>query len=265
MTSADLIEACDILIKLEQEFATEEAKLSEISNEHAIKIDELDQQITTFRRNEDVDFRVFSPRNISTGNSEKIKVLENEKKMLEREKRDADKQLHYYSGKTDMIGRVLEILRGDLKEDSDEDSMAVRISRDPFAFIEEDSKDEVIEDKVDAVTSLFREANEKIKKSFDEFKEDEEIEDSDEDTDTISSEDMEDKEDQEDKIPETLSAVIKENESGGVPIDEVERVCHKVEFCGNIINNDRVRARLEIKSIVADLKDLIRAYGRSGR
>ena len=96
MTDKDLIEACDILVKLEQEFAEEEAKLSEVSNEHAIKIDELDQQITTFRRNEDVDFRVFSPRNISTGNTEKIKVLENEKKMLEREKRDADKQLHYY-------------------------------------------------------------------------------------------------------------------------------------------------------------------------
>lgn len=263
MTSADLIEACDILIKLEQEFATEEAKLSEISNEHAIKIDELDQQITTFRRNEDVDFRVFSPRNISTGNSEKIKVLENEKKMLEREKRDADKQLHYYSGKTDMIGRVLELLRGDLKEDSDEDSMAVRISRDPFAFIDEDSKDEVIEDKVDTVTSLFREANEKIKKSFDEFKNTEEIEDIEEDdTDTNSSDDKDDKEE---KIPEALSTVIKENESGGVPVDEVERVCHKVEFCGNIINNDRVRARLEIKNIVADLKDLIRAYGKSGR
>ena len=49
MTSSDLIEACDILIKLEQEFSTEEAKLSEISNEHAVRIDELDQQITTFR------------------------------------------------------------------------------------------------------------------------------------------------------------------------------------------------------------------------
>ena len=46
-------------------------------------------------------------------------------------------------------------------------------------------------------------------------------------------------------------------------VTEVERVCHKVEFCGNIINNDRVRAKLEIKNIVADLKDLIRAYSKS--
>ena len=118
MTSKDIIEACDILIKLEQEFSTEESKLSEVSNDHAIRIDELDQQISTFRRNEDVDFRVFSPRNVSTGTSEKIAALEDEKKQLEREKREADKQLKYYSGKTEMIGKVLALLRGDLKEES---------------------------------------------------------------------------------------------------------------------------------------------------
>lgn len=254
MTSADLIEACDILIKLEQEFADEEAKLSEVSNEHAIKIDELDQQITTFRRNEDVDFRVFSPRNISTGNSEKIKVLENEKKMLEREKRDADKQLHYYSGKTEMIGRVLDLLRGDLKEDSVEDSLTVRKSRDPFAFIDE-PVDEVIEDKEDEVSSLFREANEKIRKSFDEFKETEE----DEEDEVGVMDDIEEPE----KEDEGIFKIISEQEAAGVPVDEVERVCHKVEFCGNILNNDRVRAKLEIKNIVADLKDLIRAYSKN--
>ena len=46
MTSKDLIDACDILIKLEQEFSAEEAKLSEVSGEHAMRIDELDQQIS---------------------------------------------------------------------------------------------------------------------------------------------------------------------------------------------------------------------------
>ena len=240
MTSKDLIEACDILIKLEQEFATEEAKLSEISSEHAMRIDELDQQITTFRRNEDVDFRVFSPRNISSGNSEKIKTIESEKKQLEREKKEADKQLHYYSGKTEMIGKVLDLLRGDLKEESDEDSTTVRKSRDPFAFIDEaDSTDEVIEDKEDEVSALFKETNRKIRESLSEF---EEL-----------------KEEEKDVKPVSNPAV---SVSEGVPVDEVERVCHKVEFCGKIISNDGVRAKLEIKNIVADLKDLIRAYSK---
>ena len=232
MTSSDLIDACDILIKLEQEFSTEEAKLSEISNEHAVRIDELDQQITTFRRNEDVDYRVFSPRNVSTGISDKIKALESEKKLLEKEKRDADKQLKYYSGKTEMIGRVLSILRGDLKDESDSDSATVKKSRNPFAFLDEDDlpdetlEDEVIENKdIDSVAELFKTVETKTEPHPD--------------SNTNS--------------PDVVSV-------GGVPVDEVERVCHKVEFCEKIISNDGVRAKLEIRNIVTDLRELIRAY-----
>lgn len=228
MTSKDLIEACDILIKLQQEFSTEEAKLTEISNEHAIRIDELDQQITTSRRNEDVDFRVFSPRNVSTTSSDKIKAFESEKKQLEREKLDADKQLKYYSGKTEMISKVLDLLRGDLSEDSENDSPTVKKSRNPFAFLEEDFEDEVVEDLVD----------------------EEEIDESPEDL--FKSVEM---------VKPELKAELKQTtSSGGVPVDEVERVCHKVEFCEKIISNDGVRAKLEIKNIVADLHDLIRGY-----
>ncbi len=232
MTSKDLIDACDILIKLKQEFSTEEAKLSEISDEHAVKIDELDQQITTFRRNEDVDFRVFSPRNVSTGTSDKIKALENEKKQLEREKKDADKQLRYYSGKTEMIGRVLNLLRGDLKEDSEEDSVTVIKSRNPFGFLDEEPEenDEVIEDKnIDSVAELFRKP---------EIQSDETI-------------------DEKENIEEVTTST-----GEGIPVEEVERVCHKVEFCEKIITNDGVRAKLEIKNIIADMKDLIRAYNK---
>ena len=232
MTSSDLIDACDILIKLEQEFSTEEAKLSEISNEHAVRIDELDQQITTFRRNEDVDFRVFSPRNVSTGISDKIKALESEKKQLEREKRDADKQLKYYSGKTEMIGKVLSILRGDLKDESETDSTTVRKSKNPFSFLDDDlesgmtSVDEVIEDKdADDISELFR-IPEEVK-------------------------------DIGDSVQDSGTEIVS---IAGVPVDEVERVCHKIEFCEKIISNDGIRAKLEIKNIVADLKDLIRAY-----
>lgn len=241
MTSKDLIDACDILIKLKQEFSTEEAKLSEISGEHAVKIDELDQQITTFRRNEDVDFRVFSPRNVTTGTSDKIKALESEKKQLEREKKEADKQLRYYSGKTEMIGRVLNLLRGDLIEESEDDSVTVRKSRNPFAFLDEEvEKDEMIEDKqYDNVAALFRQSVHPVKDD-----------DADEATVIVETEDE----------AETKNSSSSGRSDNGVPVDEVERVCHKVEFCEKIISNDGVRAKLEIKNIVADLKDLIRAY-----
>ena len=245
MTDKDLIEACDILLKLEQEFSVEESRLSEISNEHAMRIDELDQQITVSRRNEDVDFRVFSPRNVSGGTSDKIKVLEDEKKSLEREKKDADKQLRYYSGKTEMIGRVLAILRGNLKEGSEDDSQTVVRSRDPFAFIDEEEEKTVdpVSQKADSVASLFREANAKIKEDLIGSMDDEPVTDVYEKTSSGSV-----------KTTATISS------EGGVPVDEVERVCHKVEFCGKIMSNDGIRAKLEIKNIVADLKDLIRAY-----
>ena len=75
------------------------------------------------------------------------------------EKKDADKQLRYYSGKTEMIGRVLNLLRGDLKEESEEDSITVRKSRNPFGFLDEDPEenDEVLEDKnIDSVAELFK-------------------------------------------------------------------------------------------------------------
>ena len=234
MTSKNLIDACDILLKLEQEFATEEAKLSDVSNEHAMKIDELDQQITTFRRNEDVDFRVFSPRNLSTVTSDKIKSLEGEKKQLEREKKEADKQLRYYSGKTEMISRVLELLRSGLKEESDEDSSTVRNSKNPFSFLDED-QDSVVEfeDETDDIAALFAPAKSEVETV----------------SETVSSTDESDDRNE-------VSFV----ESVGVPVDEVERVCHKVEFCEKIISNDGIRAKLEIKNIVADLKELIRAY-----
>ena len=236
MTSKDIIEACDILIKLEQEFSTEESKLSEVSNDHTIRIDELDQQISTFRRNEDVDFRVFSPRNVSTGTSEKIAALEDEKKQLEREKREADKQLKYYSGKTEMIGKVLSLLRGDLKEESSEDSSTVIMSRNPFAFLDDptENADDTIdtsEDDFDHVSDLFNDLND-------------------------------DSEEKSNDIVENEESYNSVNSGNGVPVDEVERVCHKVEFCGKIINNDGIRAKLEIKNIVDDLKELIRAYGK---
>ena len=234
MTSKNLIDACDILLKLEQEFVTEEAKLSDVSNEHAMKIDELDQQITTFRRNEDVDFRVFSPRNLSTVTSDKIKSLEEDKKQLEREKKEADKQLRYYSGKTEMISRVLELLRSGLKEESDEDSSTVRNSINPFSFLDED-QDSVVEfeDETDDIAALFAPVRSEEE--------------------TVSE-----------KVSSTEKSADRNEvsfvESVGVPVDEVERVCHKVEFCEKIISNDGIRAKLEIKNIVADLKELIRAY-----
>lgn len=277
MTSKDLIEACDTLLELEKEFAAEESKLADVSNERYIKIEEIDHQILTLRRNEDVDFRVFSPRNTSTANSEKIRNLEEEKKILEREKKDADRQLSYYSGKTEKINKVIRLLRGELGDDTHEENLTVRKSRNPFAFLDEvdesdnSEKDEtefrigdyverriVLEDAEESPISrlinekIMEDLNSEVKdnpESEEELEAEVEIEveetasESSSDTEPVSDSDS-------DNAPKTV----------GVPVDEVERVCHKVEFSAKIINNDHIRARMELKEIVSELKEIIRVY-----
>lgn len=259
MTSKDLIEACDILLELEKEFAGEESKLADVSNERYIKIEEIEHQILTLRRNEDVDFRVFSPRNTSTVNSEKIRSLEEEKKNLEREKKDADRQLGYYSGKTEKINKVIRLLRGELGDDTHEENLTVKKSRNPFAFLEDiieeqeraekeiDTKDvEDTEDRIileDAEESpISRLINEKIMEDL-----------------SSAAEESEESTDQE-ETEEVAGTPVVEVKGGGVPVDEVERVCHKVEFSAKIINNDHVRARMELKEIISELKEIIRVY-----
>lgn len=240
MNSKDLIEACDILLELEKEFSGEESRLEEISNERLFKIEEIEHQIITFRRNEDVDFRVFSPRNTSNVNSEKIRSLEEEKKALEREKNDADRQLNYYSGKAEKIGRVISILRSELGDDSNEDNLTVKKSRNPFAFLDEIEENEAVEVDEDF-------SNEDIDLDSDKVAEVDEVE-----------------------MESGLDLLAKENEDAsvdignviaGVPVSEVDRVCHKVEFSQKILDNDRVRAKLELKEIVTELKELVRVYG----
>jgi len=247
MTNNEYNEICDILISLQREFSSEEDRLKEISRGHAYRIDELDQQITTVRKNEDIDYRVFSPRNVSMDNSEKITSLEEEKLSLEKEKKEADKNMGYYSGKAEKLSKVIYILKKNFEPDSfideDEDNNTeTTVSEDlfkpkkkanPFAFLDEEpeeDEEDIPEDNT--IAELFN---------------------------TKSSEyNYDDSKDQDDFVE--VNKIIDNSVTNGVPVDEVERVCHKVEFSEKIINNDRVRAKLQLKEVVEELKELISAY-----
>ena len=258
MNNKEYNEIYDILISLQKEFSSEESRLKEISKSHAFRIDELDQQITTARRNEDIDFRVFSPRNVTIDNSDKINALESEKASLEKEKKEADKNMGYYTGKAEKIARVLYILKNSFEGDSiievdDESTEDIENlkaeeqtediffpkKRKPFDFLDEDYKEEVVEDTVEDDTNL--------KELFSKSAIDYGISvSSDDDSDEINLKKNSDSSDN------TVSS--------GVPVEEVKRVCHKVEFSEKIINNDRVRAKLELKEIITELNELINAY-----
>lgn len=240
MTSKEYDEILDILISMQREFSTEEDKLREISRDHAVRIDELDEQITTIRKNEDIDFRVFSPRNVSVDNSEKIITLENEKSNLEKEKKEADKQMGYYTGKAEKLEKVLLILKKGLDidnniiestEESNNESSSEDLfypkKKDPFDFINE-SDSETEENNInteDDIDNLFKVDNSDNNKDI--------------------------------SIQNDTQEIVNCN---GIPIDDIKRVCHKVEFTEKIINNDRIRAKLQLKEIVIELNEMINAY-----
>lgn len=248
-----LEELFDILTDLQNEFITEEKKLKEISSTHAYRIDELDHQINTARKNEDIDFRVFSPRNLSIDNSNKIKALEDEKSSLEKEKSDADRQMSYYTGKADRLTLAVNIVKKYIKSDivlseeseianntndSIEDSIIEKIKKKPynnFSFLYEDEENdsEVENEDLDKVEKLFNEDD--------------------------NNDDLPLKLEN-DNLDKDSNVVLGDSSCNGIPVDEIERVCHKVEISEKIINNDRVRARMQLKDVIVELKDLIKAY-----
>lgn len=232
MLSKDYNEACEILVELQNELVEEEERLIGISKNTAFRIEELEDQIDSCRKSEDIDFRVFSPRNLSIDNSDKVKALEKEKADLEKEKSDADKRIGYYSGKSEKLGRVIYILKkySDITDDvlfdnNDNSVKEYSVKKyNPFAFLDDEETEEV-------------ELNEDNNSDdiIEEVEEDEII----------------------NIIADTNNA---ESKANGIPVDDIEKVCHKVEFTEKILNNDRVRAKLELKEVITQLTDLVNAY-----
>lgn len=252
MKKKEYNEVIDILVDLQNEFIEEEERLKEISRGHAIKIDELENQIDSCRKNEDIDYRVFSPRNISMDNSDKINSLLSEKESLEKEKKVADKQLVYYSSKSDKIGKVLYILKrysdiSDNIEFSNDDTSEYSFkSNENFVFNEEyDSNDENISSKPDKNIN-----DDPISDLFNDDIIDEEVSDNEK---VIGDDTSLKNSTEKNETPEV-------DDISGIPVDDVERVCHRVEFTEKIIRNDMLRARLELKDIISDLHILVDTY-----
>lgn len=237
MNSNDYNEVVEILSDLLHELVTEEDKLKSIVNNSSYRIDELNQQIDTCRKNEDIDFRVFSPRNISYDNSEKISSLENERSDYERAKSEAEKRIGYYSGKADKLKRAISLVKN--------------INFDNMNSVIDVSLDEVEKDPFEY---LFRNND---------IEEDEKSEDSIiDERDNIDSKDVNNIDDSIDSVKDNSNniSIDKSNTVGGIPVTDVKRVCHKIEFTEKIINNDRIRAKMELKDSINELQELIRVY-----
>ena len=233
-----------IIQDLYDEFLKEEKRLNEICSNNSVKIDELDQKIHNCRKNEDIDFKVFSPRAGSGVDSKKIAELENEKETLEFESRNNTKQLRYYSDKVKKLEEALSLLDGNDYFPSVTDNTE---------FI--DSIPDVVEEDVpvDPFDELF--PSRKVVTSTDEKSVDEQTEsDASVAVDILNNESNEDIDDN-----DSVSLKVESNEKF-IDLDSLNSIVHKTEFAERIISNDTIRAKLEIKEIIKLLKELIHRY-----
>ena len=212
-----------ILVDLCEEFGKEEKRLQNLYDSHSVKIDELDHKISNLRKNEDVDFRVFSPRNSSATNSEKISGMENTKEDLEKENKAIKKQLKYYSDKVNKLEKAISLL--DAMSYADEEGSKAEINfeeknvfDDLFKINEKTHDEETIQEEVVETEEIAEEKSKKVN------------------TDTDS------------KVESTSDYITK---------GSIARIVHKAEFTERIISNDTIRAKLELKEIIKSLKELI--------
>ena len=230
----------EIIEELYDEFLKERIRLNDICDANIVKIDEIDHKIVTLRKNEDVDFRVFSPRNVSPVNSEKIVELEKEKDELERESKNSAKQLKYYSERTDKLDKVL-LLLNDLME------ISVNKTLDSDTTITDDS-DSNNNNEGDVFDELFPAYKKTDINSSDILKAESEQ--------VITSNETDINNDNDDN-DEINSAVEKDPVANFVSKNSLARIIHKAEFTEKIMANDSIRARLELKEIIKQLNELL--------
>lgn len=114
-------DAVTIIQKLFEEFDKEENALKVQFDNNSSKIDELEENILNFMKNDDIDYKVFSPRSIVSTNKEKADQLKKEKEELEKKNKEIFKQMEYYTDKTEKLSQLIKLVGKDESVDSEED------------------------------------------------------------------------------------------------------------------------------------------------
>lgn len=229
----------NIVQDLYDEFVEEEKKLNDICDSNSVRIDELDHKIANYKKNDDVDFKVFSPRNISGVNNDKIINLEKEKSELENEAANSSKQLKYYSDKVAKLDKILLLLnsKNHIKEDD--------VFKNVIDYEESDNESK----SNDSFDDLFplknidtnKDVESTVKNSDKKIESNKIINSGEEDGSILNTSDKND---------------LLENDY--ITPGSIAHIIHKAEFTERIIANDTIRAKLELKEVIRLLKDLIK-------
>lgn len=208
MNEKDYNEIITIINELHDEFNDEEIRLRNSQNSKKVACDDLKSQILNYKKNDDIDYRVFSPRNNVSVNAEKISNLESERDRLEKDIDDITGQLRYYGGKADRLKKVLDILH--------KDKVSSIVSSEEENTINSDA---IIIEKVERV-----------------------------------------KKDNSEQLVVREKSIISQNSvsnDNGISADSISKIIHKAEFSEKIMSNDLIRARIELKEVISELRNLV--------
>lgn len=246
-------------------------EFNKIELEYKIKYDnnlslleEIDGNIAIFKNNEDVDFKVFSPRNLVSSNHEKIKNLYAEKEKLEIENNELLKQIKYYSERTNKLSRLLDILNN-RSINNDNGIKLTKSGKSKELFFDNnenvssdinseeksvDYKSDINENKEyedDIMKILFGSIDDN---NSTEIKESQNIDSDNSNSDDINT-DKSDKNSNE--SPDNNEVIIIDTDDNSSKID-MNSIIHKLSLCLKFIDMDPNRAKSNIRSIIKILQ-----------
>ncbi len=99
-------ELLNIIDELYSEFNDERIRLKMLMDDNDRRIQEIDEYVSELVKNEDIDFRIFSPRNTKTAHTDKVELLKEEKDKLIDENRKLKDKFQYYEEKVNKISTL---------------------------------------------------------------------------------------------------------------------------------------------------------------
>ena len=97
--SSKIDQANSIIDNLISEFSKEENKIRVLFDNNTSRLEELDENISNYKKNDDQEYRVFSPRNQSSANTDRLDSLKVERENVDKTISSLSRQLKYYSDK----------------------------------------------------------------------------------------------------------------------------------------------------------------------
>lgn len=259
MNSVDLEKINNIIIDILLEFQNEQNRIQVMYDNGTSRLAELEEDIITYKDSEDVDFKVFSPRNVSNLSEEKLMAMDSEKRSIEESNKDLYKQLKYYTDKVQKLRTVLSLL--DSSEIDNTEYTSVEDEVPSRALYEKDP----IDDEVAKIRKLFSQDDKEsdvvvnnLKDVFDSENSDEDNSE-DKDTEIINSEEKLSESNDKNVNSKSYSEISSLNDFECKSlVDDLDRISHRIEISYKVIDNDTFRTKMDLKSIKNNLDDIIR-------